>query len=363
CIIPFKINQITESTDPVKLYEYLSAGKPVVSVNLPEVERHGEYVYIAGSTAEFAIKLDHALAENDPALVQRRRTLAAQNTWKTRYSQVSTASASTTTRASIIVVTYENLALTRLCIESIFRNTEYPNFEIVVVDNNSHDGTADWLSKLPSLHPNVRVILNGENYGFARANNQGVAIASGEYLVLLNNDTIVPAGWLSRLLHHLSDPQIGLVGPMTNAVGNEAKVDVSYRSIGEMDAFARKHTWSHDGELAEIHMLAMYCVAMRRRTHDEVGPLDEQFAIGMFEDDDYSMRVRLKGYRVVCAMDAFVHHFGQAAFGKLIASGEYDRLFETNRRRYESKWGVTWNPHRNTPLKPTQETNSSGIAR
>jgi GT2 family glycosyltransferase len=79
--------------------------------------------------------------------------------------------------------------------------------------------------------------------------------------------------------------------------------------------------------------------------------LDEQFGVGMFEDDDYSMRVRRAGYRIICAADAFVHHFGQAAFGKLIRSGDYDRLFDENRRKFETKWGIEWKPHVNAPLQ------------
>src|SRR3712207_2428794 len=71
----------------------------------------------------------------------------------------------------------------------------------------------------------------------------------------------------------------------------------------------------------------------------------------MFEDDDYTMRVRAAGLKVVCARDAFVHHFGQAAFGKLIKSGEYEALFEENRRRFESKWKIKWIPHTHGPLE------------
>ena len=79
---------------------------------------------------------------------------------------------------------------------------------------------------------------------------------------------------------------MGLVGPMTNFVGNEAKVGVSYRHWSEMEAFAREHTWAFDRKVADIHMLAMFCVAMRRDVWERVGALDEQFGVGMFEDDD-----------------------------------------------------------------------------
>lgn len=352
CIIPFKINAITEATDPVKVYEYLSAGKPVVTVALPELELLREYLHIAKDKDDFIIQLDLAVSEDDPDVVDRRRRVAQQQTWVERYRQIERGLAEVTPRASIIVVTYDNLALNKLCLESILRNTEYPNYELIIVDNNSHDDTPAYLRYLAALYPKiVQVILNTTNAGFARANNQGIARSTGDYLVLLNNDTVVPPGWLSRLLTHLKNPSVGMVGPLTNFVGNEARVEVPYQTCGEMEEFARQLTWARDGQIAEIHMLAMFCVAFRRETYDVIGPLDEQFGIGMFEDDDYAQRMKAAGYSVICAADVFVHHFGQAAFKKLIETGEYDGLFEENRRHYETKWGVKWVPHKHAPLE------------
>ncbi|MEO6726407.1 MAG: glycosyltransferase [Blastocatellia bacterium] len=350
CIIPFKINPITEATDPVKLYEYFSGGKPVVSVALPEVEQYREYVYLATDKEDFAAKLDVAIAENNPEQASRRRALAQQHTWEARFQQIIVGLTEVIPRASIIIVTYNNLALNKLCLESIIRNTQYLNYEVIIVDNNSTDETPAFLRHMADLHPNISIILNSTNYGFARANNQGIAQSVGEYLVLLNNDTIVPPGWLSRLLRHLQNPAIGMVGPVTNFVGNEAKIEVPYQTWDEMEDFAQEHTWANDGLVADIHMLAMFCVAMRRNTYDLVGPLDEQFGIGMFEDDDYARRVKQKGLRMICAADVFVHHFGQAAFKKLIETGHYDGLFNQNRQRYEAKWNVKWMPRGHAPV-------------
>jgi GT2 family glycosyltransferase len=316
---------------------------------LPELEPYRDLVYLAGTAAEFAAQLDRAIAEDSPQRADERKAVAREHTWERRYEAIAEGIRAITPRASIIIVTYNNLALTKLCLESVLRNTEYPNYEIIVVDNRSKDGTPGYLESMAAAHDNLSVILNTENHGFAKANNQGIARSTGEYLVLLNNDTIAPPGWLSRLLAHLRDPRIGLVGPMTNFVGNEARLEVDYQTWQEMEAFARHHVRSNHDRIAEIHMLAMFCVAMRREVFDRIGPLDEQFGIGMFEDDDYSMRVKAAGLRVVCAADALVHHFGQAAFGKLIESGQYNPLFDRNRRLYEAKWGA-WVPHVNAKL-------------
>jgi GT2 family glycosyltransferase/glycosyltransferase involved in cell wall biosynthesis len=351
CMIPFKINPITEATDPVKLYEYLSAGKPVVSVALSEVELYSEYIYIARDRDEFVAQLDAAVAEDDRDMIMRRRKFAEQHSWRQRYEIIEAGVSRITPRASIIIVTFNNLVLSKLCLESVIRNTEYLNYEIVVVDNDSKDGTPAYLRYMAAQYPNISIILNDANQGFARANNQGVARSNGDFVVLLNNDTIVPPGWLNRLLRHLENESVGLVGPVTNFVGNEAKIKVDYHTWGEMEEFAARYTWEHDGQSADIYMLAMFCVAFRRDTYDEIGPLDERFGLGMFEDDDYTQRVKAKGYRVMCAADVFVHHFGQAAFKKLIENGTYNPLFDENRSYYETKWNVTWTPHKHSPLK------------
>ncbi|MCC7008869.1 MAG: glycosyltransferase [Acidobacteria bacterium] len=350
CLIPFKINPITQATDPVKLYEYLSAGKPVVSVALAELAPCADLVHLARTPGEFVAAIDRALSEDDPDLVERRRAFAAANTWNQRCEAIATALVDATPLVSIVIVTHNNLPLTMLCLESLLRNTNLPAFEIVVVDNASTDGTPDFLGALAPGCPELRVVYNARNEGFPKANNQGLAASRGAFIVLLNNDTVVPPHWLPRLLAHLRDPAVGLVGPVTNFAGNEAKLPVSYRTIGQMEHFAAERSRLFEGQFADIPVLAMFCVAMRRETYDRVGALDERFGIGMFEDDDYTHRVRALGLRIVCARDVFIHHVGQAAFKTLIDRGDYDALFEQNRRWYETKWGVRWVPHRHGAL-------------
>ena len=244
---------------------------------------------------------------------------------------------------SIIVVTWNNLDLTRICIESLQRNAGWPQWELIVVDNASTDGTQAYLESLPL--PNLRLIFNEGNRGFAAANNQGLDEAWGERLILLNNDTIVAPGLIAALMRHLDDAEVGLVNAVTNFSGNESRIEVGYQTAEEMEEFALKCRSEHAGQSFDIRVAAMYCVALRRDTLERVGMLDERFGIGMFEDDDYSHRVREAGLRVICAEDAFVHHFGQASFGKL-PGDEYQSLFEENRRRYEEKWRTEWQPHK-----------------
>ncbi len=248
-------------------------------------------------------------------------------------------------KASIIIVTYNNLLFNRICLESVLANTEWANYEIIVVDNGSSDGTPEYLRAQAGQHEQIRLLFNDRNLGFAPAGNQGLALARGEFLVLLNNDTLVPRQWLKRLIRHLEKPAIGLVGPVTNRSGNETQIEVPYETYGELVAFGRDYCQAHAAEVFDIRMLAMFCVAMRRDVYKRVGPLDERFECGLFEDDDYAMRVHSSGYRVLCAEDVFVHHFGQASLGHLASAGEYGKLFHANRRRWEKKWGCAWEPY------------------
>ncbi len=344
CIIPFKVNAVTEATDPVKFYEFISQGKAVVSTTMPELYPYDELLYIARDQEDFLQKLDLALRENDDTLVEQRIELARANAWPARYEAIRSAISAVVPKVSIIIVTFHNLDFTRQCIDSVMGNTLHPDFEIIIVDNASADGTRDYLLELEEKHDNVRVILNDENAGFARANNQGLSVATGEYLVLLNNDTVVPRGWLNGLIRHLRDPEIGLVNSVTNFSGNESRIEVPYTDIDGMEDFAARYMAAHFDEIFDIRVAAMYCVAMRREVYERVGPLDEAFGVGMFEDDDYSHRMRLASYRVVCAEDAFVHHFGQASFKKLDPE-TYQKIWDANQTHFQTKWNMPWKAH------------------
>ncbi len=257
-------------------------------------------------------------------------------------------------RASVVVVTMDNLVFNRLCLESLLCSTRDltevgMSCEILVVDNCSTDGTAEYLQQLADRHPQLRVLFNDCNMGFSASNNQALSTARGECLVLLNNDTVPAPGWLPRLLAHLEDPQVGLVGPVTNRAGNEAQIETAYRTYRQYAAFAAERGNRYRGQRTDIRVATMFCAALRRDVFQQVGLLDERFEIGLFEDDDYSMRVRQAGYRVVCAEDVFMHHFGQASIGKLAAAGRYGELFHANRRRWEEKWRQPWEPYASRP--------------
>ena len=110
-----------------------------------------------------------------------------------------------------------------------------------------------------------------------------------------------------------------------------------------MPGEAYQLTRARIGQSFDIPVAAFFCVMFPRGVYEELGPLDEKFGMGFFEDDDYCERVRRAGRRVACAEDVFIHHELSASFDQVMA-GERRALFERNRAYYESKWGP-WKPH------------------
>jgi GT2 family glycosyltransferase len=245
---------------------------------------------------------------------------------------------------SIVIPILDNFICNRLCLEGLLANTTGIDLEVLAVDNGSTDGTREYLEELSAAFPEVNLLFADHNLGFAPAVNWGLSSARGDYLVILNNDVVLPPGWLAPLLHRLAAPEVGMVGPVTNRTGNEAQIETTYTTYEEMVRFAAERAASHAGRHFRGRMLTMFCLALRRAVYEQIGPLDERFEIGLFEDDDYSMRVRSAGYSLLCAEDVFVHHFGEMSLGQL-PQGTYGPLFHENRRRWEAKWSMGWQTH------------------
>jgi FkbM family methyltransferase len=233
---------------------------------------------------------------------------------------------------SIIIITCNEIEFTRQCVDTIQRYTDDP-YELIFVDNGSTDGTNDFLQSLA----NAKMITNKMNRGFPAAANQGIQVANGNQILLLNNDTLVTPGWLRRLLQGLhSDAKIGLAGPCSNCVSGPQEVPVRYEDRTDLNKFAQAWDKSNEGVLVETDRLVGFCLLIHKRVIDDVGLLDERFGLGCFEDDDFCLRAIQAGYRAVIVRGAFVHHFGGQTFRS--TGIDFAALMKRNKQLFDTKW-------------------------
>lgn len=215
---------------------------------------------------------------------------------------------------SIIIVNYNGKALLKDCLESI-RSSEASEEEIIIVDNASTDGSADYIKK---EFPHVKLIALDKNYGFALANNIGAETAAGEYIVFLNNDTVVTPGWLNALRNALSsDPTVGAAGSKlllyhrperVNSAGTNIVFNGGGYDIGFMDSDSDRY--NTPGPRGGVCAAAMM---VRKQEFLALGGFDPMYFM-YFEDVDLCWRYWLSGYRVLYVPTSVVYHrFGGTA--------------------------------------------------
>ena len=238
---------------------------------------------------------------------------------------------------SIIILTHNQLEYTKLCIESVEKYTPEP-YQLILVDNGSADGTVEYLEAVVAHHFSHRLICNRENLGFAKGCNQGIEEASGDYVLLLNNDTVVTEGYIEAMIECAkSDARIGIVGPMTNFISGPQRVrKADYSSLSKMQDYARAFSYKNRGNWFDLPRITGFAMLIKREALEEVGKFDERFGIGCSEDDDFCFRVYLTGYRAVVCGDCFIHHFGSKTLNNM--GIDYHELLRNNMGIFLDKW-------------------------
>lgn len=231
---------------------------------------------------------------------------------------------------SIIIVSYNVRQLLLDCLKSITDTCRQIGHEVIVVDNNSADGTVDVLRK---TYSRINVIANSENAGFARANNQGYAASSGEYLLLLNPDTVIRPGAVKTVLDFMErTPDCGLAG--CRLAGGAGKLQKSVRrfpSVAEnllqavfLDRLFYRHNWKRTYYAKEpfpIDYCAGAFMMVRRAALGGMPPLNEEFFM-YAEEKDLCLRLRRKGWKTYFVPGAEITHLG----GKSTEQ-DYGRMF------------------------------------
>ncbi|HVT12594.1 MAG TPA: glycosyltransferase [Fimbriimonadaceae bacterium] len=191
----------------------------------------------------------------------------------------------------------------------------------------------------------LRLLRNEANVGFAATCNRGYLASSGEVLVFLNSDTVVPRAGLIRLIEALATSgTVGAAGPYTNRAGYEQPIDVTYSNLERMHLFAEDFAQRNTPDI-DATMLVGFCLAVRRTVIEEVGevdgsgrrvPFDARFGRGMFEDNDLCYRIQRAGYKTRIAARSFVHHAGSRSLGRMEVHPQ--ALLEGNKQLYHEKW-------------------------
>lgn len=349
CTIPFQLIPLIQATNPVKIYEYLSAGKPVVVTDMPELRVLDKLIYRAVSHQDFIKLVGNALTEKvNTQVIRDRQDFALANTWQVRGKALNEQiQKQFFPLVSVVLLSYGKWEFSRDCFKSLYERTYYPRFETIFIDNKSDDETVDYIKKhIDGKYPNLTVRYQSKNTGFGGGNNIGMKLTKGEYIILLNNDTKVTPGWISRLVYHASRDGVGLVGPATNNIGNESKIEIEYDSAKqiEIENKATVYTSSHWGELLDLDRIAAFCWIKSRQTYKKLGGFDDLFFPAFFEDDDYCRRIKDSGLKIYCADDVFIHHHLSASTKADPAA--HSKMFVDNKAKYEKKWKEKWKPHK-----------------
>lgn len=192
---------------------------------------------------------------------------------------------------SIVIINWNGKEITDVCLESIKENTKYPNYELIVVDNGSTDGSVEFIQE---RFPEVKIIENSQNLGTAKASNQGISAGSGQYFLVSDNDIEVEPGWLTKLVNLVEQsPDIGIVSPrFINPDGSiqDAGGYVTDAGIG------RRITQDYK-EPREVECTGVTYL-IKKAVIDKIGMLDEGYFPTYFEQTDFSFRARRAGFKV-----------------------------------------------------------------
>ncbi len=232
----------------------------------------------------------------------------------------------------IVIVVWNQRVYTEECLESILAHT-VQSFRIILVDNASDAATREYLREFARAHPeNTLLIRHEKNYGFVKGANIGMRASRAPYVCLLNNDTRVADGWLEGIIGVLERfPEVGIVNPSSNTLGQKLS------SYEEEDLVRMGQTVKSQGVQYERRAVAHgFCMTMRKSLIDEIGMFDERFGRGFFEDLDFSLRAKTKGYTIARALSSYVYHREHASF-KLLRRARND--FDINKRLFETRWG------------------------
>ena len=234
-------------------------------------------------------------------------------------------------RCDLVLLSWNHPEITRPCVESILANTQVP-CRLLIVDQASEEETRSYLRSIRSTGSiEIEILWNSQNVGYSKGMNLGLAKATAPYVCFLNNDILVPPGWLEELLAIAeSDPSIGSVNPASNTFGIQPTDGSDWTELAESRAPLRDR-WM------EVSYGEGFCLLAKRELLTRLGGFDEKtYGQFYFEDADLGRRIQAMGLKCVMAEGAYVWHIGGQSASHL---PDRLRLFQENERRFLARWG------------------------
>ena len=246
---------------------------------------------------------------------------------------------------SILIPSSDHVDDLENCITSITQKTSYKNYEILIIDNNSKNGeTFDYYNRLRLTFSNINVVTLNQSFNYSKLNNFGYQHAKGEYIVLLNNDTeVISADWLQEMLMFAQRKDVGAVGAMLyypDDTIQHAGVVIGLLSLaGHCHKNFRRGDFGYMGRLTYAHNLSAVtaaCMMIPRAVFQEVNGLDESYAVA-FNDIDFCLRIRQKGYLIVFTPFAELYHHESKSRG-YEDSIEKQKRFRGEIYQFKKRW-------------------------
>jgi GT2 family glycosyltransferase len=225
-------------------------------------------------------------------------------------------------KVSIIILNYNGSKFIEGCLSSVLK-TDYPNFEVILVDNASKDGSLEIARRLFGKDPRLKIVRNDENLGFAEGNNVGARHARGDILVFLNEDTEVDPNWLKELVKVLiSDTKVGAAQCKILMAHEKHKIE----SVGHYLDYCGIESWASAkvfketdlgqyDRIREIFYAKGAAMGVKRHVFFEAGGFDPAYFID-HEEIDLCWRIRLLGYKILFVPNSIVYHYGGAFVGR-----------------------------------------------
>ncbi|CAI6081312.1 hypothetical protein PAECIP112173_03178 [Paenibacillus sp. JJ-100] len=265
------------------------------------------------------------------------------DTLKVDHDKVSLLSGNFKYTVSIVLLAYNNLQYTKDCLDSILCHTGDVNYELILVDNGSTDGTKEYFESIPG----AKVIHLKQNIHLVKGFNIGLMAAEGKYCAAVCNDFIFTSRWLENLIECIeSDPLIGFASPGATFISNMQKIPIPFISKEDFQEKAKQFNHSDPSKWEERVVLLPNVLFSPKALLEQIGYYDTRFYRGEFLDDDISFKIRRAGYKLVYCGDTVVHHYGSLT----TAVDHQSNSIEEGRRTFREKYQLdAWDDARMDP--------------